>query len=756
MKYEFILMILMIVIVTPLANAETGSVTVSGTSTTTYKMIGNNNAATAPNYTSLAFDSTNFTHITSLYFNFAATDCSAVNWKYLSNVTSFTFTTSNGGSGSGTAAYSKNLCQFSWVFTQDSIMRGDVNISYAGTGNRNIFLDITASNWEQFTTARPNMTTPAYIKFVGLANTTGFTGSSLTDYGTYSIDTTLVSVTELYNVTYPASGYFLINVTKSNISTKDFVHNSTGYNYFADASFNTTNINLLALQNSGIYLNVTLPSGAFTDAAINTSGVAPTPTPTPAPTPIPTNTPPQQNTQGFGINFDKQHYNVGDNGYIRINSTFGLFDFSTYTIAFYNDGLTVLQNFPVDKSQQTQQFLVNFPVAGQYHADYQKTPLIGASSIVANTSVQASVPVSYLYVPLSTITGSNITIQYQYGAATSSGYIDDVMLDQFGMPTISNLIRTLGASDTSLHNLSYTINGIGTHQIRLWDTSNNNFNVVATQNIQVLATGAQLPGNITSNYLALDNTQYAVNDVIFGRYQISTANWTTKSYFKAYLQGQGVGGVIMGSITLNTQTGTFQLPVTSGVFQIFQAGAAFVNVTGGTSVFDPNPTLMAQATVTINANNGGYSILVNPTNICRTQPVTAKYTSPTGSGILQVQSLSPAGTTRFVNYSFSMNGTRNLVFNDGTVMDSSAISFNILDTNSNFEVNTVVKYQNTGCTATGITPIPTNTPEPTGGEKANILINLLSSNTFWAFIFIAGLMLYVAKHINEELRNERK
>lgn len=445
--------------------------------------------------------------------------------------------------------------------------------------------------------------------------------------------------------------------------------------------------------------------------------------------------------QQGAIAFDADNYLVNQVGYLTTNMTFGLFDISSYRIDFYSTKNPLIQQFPMDKSQTTQTFLVTFPEAAVYTANIVKsTPLFG-DSIIATDTAQAIDPISYILAPATAVTGSNITINYQFGAAPSSAAIEDVTTDEFGLGGTGIFINTtICPCDNQIHHINYTINGVGKHTLRLWDTAS--IKVLASTITQVTDTGAIVPGNITSNQLFLDDVNYSVNDVINGQYQISSFNWTNYGYFKASLVSSG--NISMGSVTLNSQVGKFQLPVSGGAFNIFQSGAANVTIFAGTSVLSAI-NVMVSVPVTILSDKNGYSISVNPVNICRTQTEYVKYTSPSGAGILQVMSMTPAGTTKFTNISFSQNGTQKFVFNDGTVRDKSGIIFNILDINGVFQVNDIVKYQSTGCTAPGTTPTETATPSAGVGGGGGDVVNLLSSNIFWALIMISGLMMYIAK-----------
>jgi hypothetical protein len=730
------------------ANAETGTITVSKQTTPAGYVFTGASAGT-PDFTHIYFDTSHYNTITEIFIQLPA----GINFTTPGRSTTCTIT--GGGSGTCSVGYNNISGTIIFYFSNPSIITSNpFTVSYS----ENIFTDMFCSASCGINFAKSAASGIGSTKPVGIGDATpgnvfyGGTGPGSTNTYTVIVGST---VSNSYNITYGYSGIQLfttsINKSGTNIVTKVLIQNASGvpinYPVQGDASFNNISYNATNVYGSGISLNMSISSGEFTAVVVNSTGstIPPSPTPTPTPPPVPSNS-----TTGVAMSWDKSSYNIGEVGTLSVNVTGQVTPplFGDFRVIIVNS--TGQQAFYVWDSSgtypQTGSFLFSFPSADTYTAKFiSHSPFTGDNTLV-ELSVQAVSPVSYIFAPSTVVTGSNISISYKFNPAPITGAIEDVQTDSWGIgfPGIYFNID-LCPCDTSLHSLNYTINGVGKHTLRLWDTTN--IKVVASTIVDVTSIGAPPPQNITYNYLALDGAQYSVGDVINGLYQISNTNWSSYGYFKASLISSGRIG--MGSVTLTQQSGTFQIPVTGGAFGIFQSGPANVTILAGSNVLSASNE-MASAPVTILSDHGAYSISASPVNICKSQTETVKFTGLGGAGILQELYMTPAGTSKLNNYSFNQNGTRKFVYNDGTVKNNGGIIYSILDTNGNFQVNTIVKYKSTDCTDPEITPPPGATlppgatPPQTGTGQASALVTLITSNIFWALIITVGLMIAIA------------
>lgn len=261
------------------ARAESGTIVVSDDTNAVY----NYSVGTGNNINSLAgffyfnFDYKNYSTLT----NYTIYDPeNRLTFSEPNEITAFTITIN--GSGHGYASYSQFLHTLTWVFSSDTVITGSpFNISYTN----DIFRNVTygpANKMIRFHSSISNEINATHP--MALGNTSEMIVGTLSDQlvpttyrafnmsGIFSAGAT----TTFYNFTYPASGYYLANISKSGqlTTTKYYLHTQTNQTsgYYAEATFNTNDSQVLMTQLDGIYLNVTLASGNFLDRLINASG----------------------------------------------------------------------------------------------------------------------------------------------------------------------------------------------------------------------------------------------------------------------------------------------------------------------------------------------------------------------------------------------------------------------------------------------------------------------------------------------------
>ena len=707
----FVACIILLFISTPLkASADTGSLLIDEYNGISYSYADMGAGPDVNPLTSMKFDTTDFSKLSKVDLTLSPASTITLD----SNSTTFTITA--GGTGSGVVSYTKSDKRIVWYFTSDTVITSSpFTLSYA----QNIFNTVTAK--VAFGDIVPNSTHPLTV--------IGWSAASLS--GSY-ITQTRTTATADYNVTYSFLGNTnlftaLVNKT-STVATKVNITMYNGTCYACQTSFSTTNASITTEQVGGIVITMATATGGSDSVTVNTTG-ATIPTATPTVTADP--------TTGAGVMWDATNYNVGDIGNVSWTVDSGTFDFlSDFNIKITTSDGTVVKEIHDLPSSGSYNYL--FADSGVFTATFYKSVcVLGVCSNTEKGSDSATVSkgLPYIYAPAEIGAGVAFTIQYQYGKTTSSGFIEDQILDEFGIPILTASKYTNASCPCTIntaYNLSYSTNGLGTHKLILWDASE--FKIVDSTLVRVNQ-GNPAGFNLTSDSLTLDNTQYNVNDIIHGSYQISNTNWTAYSYFFISLNSAANVPIARTVSNLGSQAGVFDLPLTpNSMLSIYQSGAAFVNLTAQSSVLGGNTVTLANVSVTLLNNYNGYSIYVSPQQVCKDDPIYVKYTAPTGAGLLKITTLEKGGTKNTDSYQFSSNGTIKYTVNTQTTLDQSAVRFEIWDTaGTNIMVSDVIKYRWSLCTPSGSTET-TATATPQSAQTATT--NFLGSGMFIAFIMI--------------------
>ena len=213
-----------------------------------------NPASVTFNWSILHVDNNNFNEIE--YYNVTV----PFSASYPSNYT--TFTIQSGGSGSGTWAYNSVTNKIDYYFNSGATITGAYMI--LDFDDDAIVSQITSSNFQRSSSA-VSPTEPVFVTdTIGSQN---IIGNSATQYA-------IVSNTEsvTYTVDY-ISNYFSLNTVKDgNINSRIFINDTNDNIYCQNSAFDKLDIGCYQEYGAGLYINLTIASGAFTEELINSTG----------------------------------------------------------------------------------------------------------------------------------------------------------------------------------------------------------------------------------------------------------------------------------------------------------------------------------------------------------------------------------------------------------------------------------------------------------------------------------------------------
>jgi hypothetical protein len=740
------------------ANTPTsGSISVSNEthanySNTSWTTLGYSNYE---NYTRFVFDYTDFNTLT----NYTIYDVShLINYRQQAETTTFTCVTNC--TGGGTASYSNYLFQLQWVWTPGSVITGSpIKIAYSHPIFNNLSVPGALGTTSYMYQTLPKIyginSEPMYV----FNDTTGGAGSCSTAVpcaltGTRSSSVVKFfdfggifssgTVTNTYNVTYLQNGFFDMNIGKTGqqIFTNDIVHSQT-LTIFSESTFNNNSFEVLGQTQDGLYLNVTMSTGDYNDALINSSGtgiVIPTPTPTPPQIP---------SGQNAAIAFDASSYNIGATGTLTTNTSFGFFDINSYRVDFYSNSNPLINQFPIDKSQTSQNFVVQFPLEGLYTANIVKTvPIIG-DYIIANDTADVIRGTGSLTVPITVATGKNFSVNYTLNYIAQANNMCGL-----GGTGIFAVYQPDGSIQAQLYLLNsnqltqgttFTVNmsvpKAGTYILQLRDCSNG---VVATS-IPFNAVQSSVPPefNISTSYVNLTTETIYSGDVITGIWGVDNTNYSS---FPIYYELQNYSTGTILRIPLTGQKGTIS-QITTGydlihlmlVTGLIPAGLNKVSLRADTG---NSGTELAYENFTFSTlTASGYDVSVDKSCVAPGNPVNIHAIVPSGlaSSVVIFQT---SNTGSFGQNTYHISNTTTLTFIPHAVDE---YSVSVIDTNDDIQKATYFTSTRVSCIngVPGLTP----TPIPTSmqaSKTASDLGGLLQNNMFWALVFIVGIALLVS------------
>lgn len=709
------------------ANAETGTITISGTSVFTYTADSGAGTTAAWNFSSFGVLNSTYSFLTG--FQIVPSSVTYANESGFSDFTVIAGgTASGGGVGTGTFYYNKSGNYLAWIFNNVQITGSKINLSYS---NPSVFNQITignAINQPTLTSAKPMFIYKVDGQLGAVLGTGGPTYTvNIGSYtqNNYSVDYRTLAGTVYYNAT----------ITKSTISTKVQTRDYNGQQQI-EATFNTNTATFFYPYGQGLYLNISLSNGLYTNQLINSSGV-PVPAPTPTPAPI-------ASGSSGSIVFDAASYQTGSSGTIVTNLSTGLLDLlSTYRVDFYSNTQPLISQFSLDTSLTTQSFPVLFSLPGSYTALLVKsTPLIG-DTILAQDSAQVTTGTSYIFINGSVPYHTQVQTNYSFGVSGIDAL--NFAIQTYYLNPSTNAYdfehSFFGLSQNGTKNVYFE--KIGTYILKLKNVPQNI--VYAQTSTQTVFAAPQITITINNSALNITKVSYFYGDTIFGNYTIDSTNWTSgQLYMSIYNYNKALTtAILMGSGTGWTDV------------SIKQQGDLLVtllNVPASPNFAETNFVSGSNALrLMVRYANGTDAIMAY-------QNFTLTDQTSTGYG-LKLSKYQVSTNEKFFAYAIVPEQATLILINTGTNSTTGRLlaRINVNQSPATIPVSipsignyAIVLNNPSGETeimqnvAVIAAPTPTPTPSQSTSQIGTSISSLLQSTTFWALILIIGIMFTIS------------
>lgn len=705
------------------AFAESGTITISGTTVYTYAP---NTAAgstdTALNYTRFAFYNTTFSSLAGFQF----TGFGIITYANNSGFSDFTIV--SGGAGSGTFYYNKTGDYLAWVFSNGIINSSQIVVSYS---NPAVFNDISLPSQTGQDGSVDSTHPMAIYKSDGhiFARFNGGVPTYTANVGSYTQNSYVVTYSILNGTTYYGA-----TITKGSLATKVQTRDVNGQQQI-ESTFNTNITTFFYPYGNGLYLNISLSNGLYTNQLINSSGLPAGPTPTPTPPPIPSG-------QVGAISFDQTSYTLGESGIITTNMDTGLFDiFSTYRIDFYSNTIPLISQFSVDTSQTSQIFPVSFSSPGTYTALLVKsTPLFG-DSIQATATASVSIGVSSISINNTVPYHTQVPVNYSFGVAniTLNYAIQTYYLNpSTGMYDFEHSFFGLSQNGTA----NVYFEKVGTYILKLKNVPQNI--VYAQTSTQTTFASPQITITISKSALNISKTTYYYGDTIFGNYTIDSTNWSNgqlylsvynydKSLTTAIMQGSGAGWTDVSSKQQGDLLVTLLNVPASENFQEtnFISGSnalrLMVRYANGTDA------ILAYQNFTLSdITTTGYGLRLSKYSVLENEKFTAYVTVPENGARLILVNTGTDSTKGLLLASIGVNQSPATIPVSISKAGNYAIILNNPSNDTEIMQNVVV---------TSAPAQPSQTPPPNDMvNTANDLLAVLSNIAFYGFVIWLGII----------------
>lgn len=409
------------------ASAESGTITISDDEVHTTYLVGAYLGQTHSPSNTIYIDVGNYNYLS--YFDIYPKETCP--YTFVHNYESTPFTISSGGTGNGYISYTKNTSQLRYIFNSEMVVTSSPLVLTLDT---NILNNISYACYGSFTASAVDDANPITVKEADTAYAFG---------GYYTYVTLGVRGIDSYTVDYPFEGYFRVNIDKNpSLDTRYIIHGSDTIYDYEPLPYNKNDIvDALFEYSDGLYLNVTMETGVYTDVLINSTGssdyVAPTPTPTIDP------------ITGGGILWDKTVYNLGDTATVSY-----AFNDAAWLDFLYSKSIEIYDSSNnkvfADGAAQSGYITYKFPKTGAYTAKLQKylfglfsstydeesTVVIALNNLFSTQAEYSTNEVVYIYGNFSAANDEQGTGILRYGLAetTRSEYTD-----QFVQPGSFNL-----------------------------------------------------------------------------------------------------------------------------------------------------------------------------------------------------------------------------------------------------------------------------------------------------------------------------
>jgi len=693
--------ILILIILVGIANAETGNITISDDKLYDYS-IANAGGGNQINFSKIIVDNTNYNYLSSFHFH-----PTGITFVRDFEGSSFTFVSGATGTG-GTVWYDKNQSAIYYVFSSDMVITGSIITILP---NENIFANLTGLGGGGVTAAVSSTEPVALFTF----NDAGHK-----NMGTYHSVSVALRATDQYNVAYLTNNLFSVSITKNSyVDSKYFIHGAVS-SYSQESTFNKVNIvDAIFQYNDGLYLNATLASGAYTNQLINSTGISGYVPPEESPT---DNINPDT---GVGIVFDSSDYAIGDIAnisWIRTIST-PLTYTDSIEIQYPDDSIEILASSPPDTGFTK----VLLTQAGTQEVRFVRTGLFGDQTILdSDTATVGAETPSYIIVPAQVARGKLFNATYKIGWTLSSGttawirtYHWDDSLNQWEPTYQSFSVSGVKGVET---NDSIILTKIGKYMISLCDVLQG---CKASTTTTSYFNGSEVTTNITISNITIDKTTYSYGETMLVKTAVDNFNWSNKAITVDYYDY--ATGIIQ--VQKYTQDNPESFPLYISDLTFSGSGTSALRLIGEN---DTGKYTLAYVNFTLSPTDSeGYGLSYTGNASCR-------------GGNININVIVPAG--EIANLSISAD---NAVYNkDYVINGSKIIPYKIVISGTYYitlrkdgEAKRLIIINTGDCS---IIPISTPPTGQTGTQQATQLISLMTSSVFWALIIVGGLMIMMA------------
>lgn len=310
MKKIILVLIILVVSLSNIVSGESGSILISDDNVTDYSRAypGAGGSNSDIDLQSIKFDTANFNYLSSFHFhpltNAPLSGCGfTASRDYESS--DFTIIANGTTSGTGFVYYSKNFNGIYYVFPSDLVVTGSP-----------LRLNFTHNFTNNFTWGEPAGGCRA-VNTINSGMPVGLSSGAFTVAGSYHSVSTSSRATDYYDVTYPYSNYFRVNITKNSYLNTNYSFYGHTTNYFNETSFNKVNIvNLVLPYVDGLYINASLQSGYKTIVLVNSTNIS--------------------TAESYNILFNKTSYNLNDDISFVVNISNFVLN-SSYVLNFYQE-----------------------------------------------------------------------------------------------------------------------------------------------------------------------------------------------------------------------------------------------------------------------------------------------------------------------------------------------------------------------------------------------------------------------------------
>lgn len=744
MNKHIIIALLLFVLISGISAAESGTLTISAGSGISYNPATTNSAGETPVFTTFKIDSTDYNHITRL-------DLSGTTFTFGSNARSTPFTITSGGTGSGTATYSKPDARITWFFSNTTITGSPLVLSYS----TNIFSDVTPTPgfWCYNTPGTPSSSVPVYVQTSlgsGLTSGAGCAGTT-TSYiaqmqqifsNNYAVNYTSVTEGVVANVS--------IDKSMSTVASKINISNSTA-NKLSEPTFNTNSFSYSFLYDTGIAIRMSDSSGNTDFVIVNSTsytGQGTTPTPTPTPTVNP--------ETGKGIIWDKSNYTLGETGVLSWaigDSLWNLFSTQTVVIKKSDSGNVFVSVANIAAQTGSYQFLFSNCGANEIICGYGTyegiiyTNLLGIFETNREVATANVFPASSSYILINSSvpikTNLSATIFIGQGGVLF-GNLKTQFLQEDGTYIDDRLWSTTLVTGTQ--NVTVNFAKIGTYRLVVDDGGGGE---LASKLVSTFSNTIVPPYNISTSRIVLDKSLYNFDEILTGEYEVDSTNYSTgyPTYIDVFnydinsitgeFYGQGFG-LLPNWADTSLQVGSVGIPIQDSAPQPGFPGIRFVSGNNTIRLRIYNISATSSSTLAFynftlsRLNSNGYSLEIVPNDITIGSSVKINYVIPSASNITIVWPSNKETSYRVSNsstitYKPTEVGTYYVYLKDST---------------GDIQVSRTLNVR-------AAAPTPAVTPN-TQEQSTRDIGNLLASNIFWAFVMITGMMVVTGIEVRKK------